>query len=127
VQSIERIILVYSIPPDVAGATLMAAGSSAPELFAEVVGCFVSKENGAGTGTVVGSAIFNQLIIIGGALILSPHPFVKLETLPLIRDLGFCILAYAEICWFTYDQEVVAWEAWTLFGSYVLARSRSAR
>ena len=60
-QSIERIILVYQVPPDVAGATLMAAGSSAPELFAEIVGCFLSKENGAGTGTVIGSAVFNQV------------------------------------------------------------------
>ena len=44
VCSIEKIILEYQIPPDVAGATLMAAGSSSPELFAELVGCFVSEE-----------------------------------------------------------------------------------
>ena len=50
VCSIEKIILEYQIPPDVAGATLMAAGSSSPELFAELVGCFVSEENSAGTG-----------------------------------------------------------------------------
>jgi K+-dependent Na+/Ca+ exchanger-like protein len=119
ITSIERIILIYQIPPDVAGATLMAAGSSAPELFASIVGCFLSKENGAGTGTVVGSAVFNQLVIIGGALILAPQPFVKLDIWPLIRDLGFCIIAYIEICVFTLDGEVKAYEAWTLFGSYM--------
>lgn len=92
VCSIEKIILEFSIPPDVAGATLMAAGSSSPELFAELVGTFVSKENSAGTGTVVGSAIFNQLIIVGGALILCPTPVIELQVLPLVRDVGFYIL-----------------------------------
>lgn len=43
VVAIEKIVSEYSIPPDVAGATLMAAGSSSPELFAEVVGCFISE------------------------------------------------------------------------------------
>ena len=33
------------IPPDVAGATLMAAGSSAPEFFAAVVGTNISKSH----------------------------------------------------------------------------------
>lgn len=47
VVAIEKIIAEYSIPPDVAGATLMAAGSSSPELFAEVVGCFISEVRNA--------------------------------------------------------------------------------
>jgi Ca2+/Na+ antiporter len=38
----------------------MAAGSSAPELFTNVVGTFVT-EGDLGVGTIVGSAVFNIL------------------------------------------------------------------
>ena len=37
------------ISPDVAGATFMAAGGSAPELFASVIGVFIAK-NDVGIG-----------------------------------------------------------------------------
>ena len=36
-------ILVLNLPPDVAGATFMAAGSSGPELATAVIGVFVAK------------------------------------------------------------------------------------
>uniref|UniRef100_A0A671KH52 Solute carrier family 24 member 2 n=1 Tax=Sinocyclocheilus anshuiensis TaxID=1608454 RepID=A0A671KH52_9TELE len=48
------------ISDDVAGATFMAAGGSAPELFTSVIGVFVSHSN-VGIGTIVGSAVFNIL------------------------------------------------------------------
>ena len=34
---------VLNLPPDVAGATLMAAGSSGPELATAIIGVFVAK------------------------------------------------------------------------------------
>ncbi|CAF1154442.1 unnamed protein product [Brachionus calyciflorus] len=48
---------------DVAGATFMAAGTSAPELFTSLIGVIFAKSD-IGTGTIVGSAIFNVLFII---------------------------------------------------------------
>jgi hypothetical protein len=51
------------ISPDVAGATFMAAGGSAPELFTSVIGIFFAK-NDVGIGTIVGSAVFNILFVI---------------------------------------------------------------
>ena len=47
----------------------MAVGSSAPELFTNVASVLnSSSENGndIGLGTIVGSALFNILVIIGG-------------------------------------------------------------
>lgn len=52
---------------DVAGATLMAAGASAPELFSNIVSIFITK-SAIGMGTIVGSEIFNQLVICAGAI-----------------------------------------------------------
>ena len=57
----------FNIPDDVAGATLMAAGASSPELFSSFVSLFVTH-SALGLGTIVGSEIFNQLIICAGAV-----------------------------------------------------------
>ena len=44
----------------------MAAGSSAPELFSSFLSLVNSSTSGAlGISTIVGSAVFNILIIIG--------------------------------------------------------------
>lgn len=41
----------------------MAAGGSAPELFTNVVGTFIARNN-VGFGTVIGSAVFNVLFVV---------------------------------------------------------------
>lgn len=38
-----NLFTVLNMPPDVAGATFMAAGSSGPELATAVIGVFVAK------------------------------------------------------------------------------------
>ena len=48
---------------DVAGATLMAFGSSMPDLVASVIGAIDSKNQGA-MGSIAGSAVFNLLFVI---------------------------------------------------------------
>ena len=57
------LIFQLQITPDVAGATFMAAGGSAPELFTSIIGIFFAK-NDVGIGTIVGSAVFNILFVI---------------------------------------------------------------
>ena len=56
----------FNIPEDVAGATLLAAGCNAPEMFTSIVGVFIDHST-VGAGTVIGSAPFNLLCIPGGA------------------------------------------------------------
>ncbi|RTG80896.1 solute carrier family 24 (sodium/potassium/calcium exchanger), member 4 [Schistosoma bovis] len=58
IPCLERICEVLHLQPDVAGATFMAAGSSAPELATTLVGVFIAKDD-IGLGAVVGSADFN--------------------------------------------------------------------
>lgn len=50
------------ISDDVAGATLMAAGASSPELFAALVSVFITH-SALGTGTVVGSEVCNPAVL----------------------------------------------------------------
>ena len=52
-----------NLSDDVAGATFMAAGGSAPELFTSMIGTF--QRSAVGFGTIVGSAVFNVLFVIG--------------------------------------------------------------
>ena len=66
VPALELLCERYNIPDDVAGATLLAAGCNAPELFASIVSVFIDHST-VGAGTVVGSAPFNLLCIPGGA------------------------------------------------------------
>uniref|UniRef100_A0A8C6IM69 Sodium/calcium exchanger membrane region domain-containing protein n=1 Tax=Melopsittacus undulatus TaxID=13146 RepID=A0A8C6IM69_MELUD len=64
VPSLEKICEKLHLSEDVAGATFMAAGSSTPELFASVIGVFITHGD-VGVGTIVGSAVFNILCIVG--------------------------------------------------------------
>lgn len=58
VPSLGVITEKLDISEDVAGATFMAAGGSAPEFFTSVIGVFIAQNN-VGIGTIVGSATFN--------------------------------------------------------------------
>lgn len=63
VPALEVIADQMELSMDIAGATLMAAGGSAPELFTSLVGTF--EESQVGFSTIVGSAVFNVIFVIG--------------------------------------------------------------
>ena len=63
VSALEQMAEWWDLSDDVAGATLMAAGGSAPELATSFVGTFQGST--VGIGTIVGSAVFNVLFVIG--------------------------------------------------------------
>lgn len=50
------------ISEDVAGATFMAAGGSAPEFFTSVIGVFIAQNN-VGIGTIVGMFYLDLIAI----------------------------------------------------------------
>lgn len=87
VPSLEAITTKLQLSEDVAGATFMAAGSSAPELFTSVADSFGSQ-NSIGIGTIVGSAMFNILVIVALAASVS-HTTLKIDWRPLARDVFF--------------------------------------
>lgn len=74
IESLDQISRRWRMPPNVAGASLMAMGSSAPELAIALLALF--NDGGAhgdlGIGTIVGSAVFNVLIITGFSAIVKP-------------------------------------------------------
>ncbi|XP_014667100.1 PREDICTED: sodium/potassium/calcium exchanger 4-like [Priapulus caudatus] len=106
VSSLEKICEQLGFSEDVAGATFMAAGSSAPELFTSIIGVFVAKGD-VGTGTIVGSAVFNILFVIGICGLCAGQN-VKLTWWPLFRDSAFYSVSVIVLIVVIYDG-VVTW------------------
>ncbi|XP_058481006.1 sodium/potassium/calcium exchanger 2-like isoform X8 [Solea solea] len=105
-----------AISDDVAGATFMAAGGSAPELFTSIIGVFISHSN-VGIGTIVGSAVFNILFVIGMCAIFSKE-ILNLTWWPLFRDVSFYILDLIMLIIFFLDNIISMWESIVLLSAY---------
>ncbi|XP_017287408.1 sodium/potassium/calcium exchanger 3 [Kryptolebias marmoratus] len=121
VPSLEKISENLQLSEDVAGATFMAAGSSAPELFTSLIGVFITKGD-VGVGTIVGSAVFNILVIIGLSGIFAGQTVV-LTWWSLFRDSCFYILSVLALIMVIYDDRVFWWESlilMTMYGIYIL-------
>ncbi|XP_044061138.1 sodium/potassium/calcium exchanger 3-like isoform X3 [Siniperca chuatsi] len=116
VPSLEKVSENLQLSQDVAGATFMAAGSSAPELFTSLIGVFITKGD-VGVGTIVGSAVFNILVIIGICGIFSGQP-ISLSWWPLFRDAVFYILSIVVLILVIYDEKVMWWETIILISMY---------
>ena len=117
VPALERLCAQLKISEDVAGATWMAAGSSAPELFTALIATFRTKDD-VGVGTIVGSAVFNILVIIGLSASLSPGA-PKLDFRPLLRDTLFYGASVTLLLVFVLGGEVQWWEALILVIFYI--------
>jgi len=118
VASLEEISEALGLSPDVAGATFMAAGSSAPELFTSLMGVFAVK-NDVGVGTIVGSAVFNLCCIIGGTALFTPT-VLKIDWKPITRDTFFYAVSIAAMIYVLADGNVTTVEATSLVGCYFL-------
>uniref|UniRef100_A0A3Q2DBZ4 Solute carrier family 24 member 3 n=1 Tax=Cyprinodon variegatus TaxID=28743 RepID=A0A3Q2DBZ4_CYPVA len=104
VPSLEKICERLDLSEDVAGATFMAAGSSAPELFTSIIGVFITKGD-VGVGTIVGSAVFNILCIIGVCGFFAGQA-VKLSHWALLRDSIYYTFSIIALIVFIYDEKV---------------------
>ncbi|XP_051513812.1 sodium/potassium/calcium exchanger 3-like isoform X3 [Myxocyprinus asiaticus] len=121
VPSLQKISENLHLSEDVAGATFMAAGSSAPELFTSLIGVFITKGD-LGVGTIVGSAVFNILVIIGVCGIFAGQT-ISLTWWPLFRDSTYYILSVLALILVIYDEKVIWWETIILismYGVYIL-------
>ncbi|XP_063327014.1 sodium/potassium/calcium exchanger 1-like isoform X1 [Pelmatolapia mariae] len=117
VPALEVITNKLEISDDVAGATFMAAGGSAPELFTSLIGVFISHSN-VGIGTIVGSAVFNILFVIGMCAIFS-REMLHLTWWPLFRDVNFYILDLIMLIIFFLDNMILWWESILLVLGYI--------
>ncbi|KAE8632757.1 hypothetical protein XENTR_v10001660 [Xenopus tropicalis] len=118
VPSLTVITEKLGISDDVAGATFMAAGGSAPELFTSLIGVFISHSN-VGIGTIVGSAVFNILFVIGMCALFSKE-ILNLTWWPLFRDVSFYIVGLIMLITFFLDNFIQWWESLLLLVAYLM-------
>lgn len=96
----------------VAGATICALGCNGPELFTNLISLYTGSD--AGIGVVVGSEIFNLLIIIGAAIMAAPVTPLKLERVPFARDCMFYALSIILLYWALLDKAIEWYECTVL-------------
>jgi K+-dependent Na+/Ca+ exchanger-like protein len=116
VPALEVICEQLKLKDDVAGATFMAAGGSAPEFATSILGVFFSKSD-IGFAAIVGSAVFNVLFVIGGCALVATG--VTLTWWPLARDCSYyiCSIMLLVIC--IFDQKIMHFESIMLILGYI--------
>ncbi len=119
IESLDQISKKWKLPGNVAGASLMAMGSSAPELAIALFSLF--KEGGAhsdvGIGTIVGSAVFNILVITGLSAIARP---AKVTWQVIVRDCAVYVGSIVLLLISFADGTISLLEALAFLGLYLV-------
>ncbi len=121
-----RVSLRYGISPLIIGLTVMAFGTSAPELFVSID----ANLRGSGDiaiGNIVGSNIFNISMILGLAALLQP---IKIKSQLVIQDIPVMIAASLLFFVMARDLTIHRVEGLILFvflAGYIMLTIRQAR
>lgn len=118
IESLDQISHNLNLPSHVAGASLMAMGSSAPELAIALFAVF--KQGGAhsdvGIGTIVGSAVFNILVITGISAIVRP---TSINWKASVRDSLVYVVSVLVLIMVFYDGTITIVESLVFISIYV--------
>lgn len=99
----------------VIGMTLVAIGTSLPELATSVIAA-LRKQNDIAIGNVVGSNIFNLLLVLGATAVIKPIAVdQQVINVDMLIALVFAILLLP----FVRNQLVARWEAGLMLTSYI--------
>ena len=124
IPSLDAISQRLKLSDEVAGASLMAVGSSAPELAIALMALFSGggAHSDVGIGTIVGSAVFNILVITGVSAVVAGG--LRIHVFAVRRDMLAYFAAIAYLALIFSDGKVVPLEALSglaLYGVYLLA------
>lgn len=93
VDSASQIALSFGLSQTLVGLTVVALGTSLPELVTSVVASR-KGENGLALGNVIGSNIFNVLMVLGLSAAVSP---IRVNTFAVID--ATCLVVFSAIAW----------------------------
>ena len=116
VRGAAKLALSFGISPLVVGLTVVAFGTSAPEL-AVSAGAVLDGKVDIAIGNVVGSNILNVLLILGASAVITP----LVVHLQLIRqEVPIMIAASVALLLMMLDGVVATWESALLVGALVI-------
>ena len=97
VRGASKLALSFGISPLVVGLTIVAFGTSAPEM-AVSTGAVLNGQGDIAIGNVVGSNIFNVLFILGASALIVPlvvHVQLIRQEIPIMLGASMLLLAFA--------------------------------
>lgn len=111
IPSLDAISRRLKLSDEVAGASLMAVGSSAPELAIALMALFSGggEHSDVGIGTIVGSAVFNILVITGLSAVVARG--LSIHVFAVRRDILYYLLAIAYLAAVFFDGHISLIEA----------------
>lgn len=107
----------YGLSERLIGLTILAAGTSLPELATSAVAAF-KKQTDIAIGNVIGSNIFNIFLILGVTSMINPLPYNNVLNFDIAVLIGSTILLM--IFMFTINQRKLdRWEAFILLAAFI--------
>ncbi|KXX67035.1 calcium/sodium antiporter [Flammeovirga sp. SJP92] len=113
-----KIANTLGISEKIIGLTIVAAGTSLPELVTSVVAA-VKKNSDIAIGNVIGSNIFNILLILSISSIIQPIEYNPKFDLDLYILIGGTVFLLTSM-WTGQRKKLDRWEAGFLFGFYMI-------
>ncbi len=111
IPSLDAISNRLNLSDEVAGASLMAIGSSAPELAIALMALFTGggQHSDVGIGTIVGSAVFNILVITGVSAVVAGG--LHIHIFAVSRDIVYYLISILYLGLVFFDGHVSLIEA----------------
>lgn len=117
VDGASGIASALGVSEAVIGLTIVAAGTSLPELATSIVAAVKGKPAMA-VGNVIGSNIFNTLMVLGASAVITPLPFGSIGNLDLLTLLAASI-AFWLFGWFFKTRTITRVEGGLMACGYV--------
>ncbi len=117
VKSVE-IANTLGISEKIIGLTIVAAGTSLPELVTSIVAA-TKKNSDIAIGNVIGSNVFNILLILSVSSIIRPIEYNSKFNLDLLILIGGTVFLFAAML-SGQRKKLDRWEAGILFGFYII-------
>ncbi|MBS4536825.1 calcium/sodium antiporter [Clostridium sp. D2Q-11] len=99
VDGASSIAKKFGLPSILIGLTIVAFGTSAPEAAVSIKAALTNSD-GIAVGNIIGSSIFNILIVIGVAAIIKP---VRIKIKTILKEFPFLFLATGMLFVLSYD------------------------
>ena len=116
VDSASSVAYALDISEGVVGLTVVAGGTSLPELATSVVAAR-KGQSAIAIGNVIGSNVFNILLILGLTATISPMEIEGITTI----DMAVMLISVALVWMFSFTRYTVErWEGAVLVGGYLV-------
>lgn len=117
VDGATGIARVMGVSEAVIGLTIVAVGTSLPELATSVVAA-LKNEPGMAIGNVIGSNIFNVLLVLGASATVAPLPFGNISNIDLLTLVGASVL-FLVFGQFFKERTITRVEGGVMFACYI--------